>query len=129
MQTDWIKLKRFIIPWVIMIGEKRFPLNMNHYRNAHYMVMNKAKIIFKNIMGPPCLPEQNKIMLKYTIVRKGKKRFDTMNIISVVDKFFSDYLCESGVVSDDNCDKVYYDRIEIIPGDDNYIICEIFTTE
>jgi hypothetical protein len=117
----WIELKRFPIPWIVEFGNKKFTLNLNQYRNAHYFVLNEAKKTFCNVMGPACIPDQRKIKVKYIIHRKGKKRLDTMNIVSVVDKFFLDYLVGCGSIPDDTCDFVVYDAPEVQPAEETWI--------
>ena len=119
-----------------MIGAKKFALNLNVYRNAHHMVLNKAKIIFKNQLLAE-YPELKKIKsdrveIGYLIERCDNKKFDTMNIVSVVDKFFLDALVEFGCIPDDNYNYVRYKVIqtsaypEKMPDKKIHIFCTFF---
>ena len=84
--------KTFIVDDYVMIGAKKFALNLNVYRNAHYQVLNKAKIIFKNqlLSEYPELKKikANKIEVGYLIERCDNKKFDKNNVIYILDKFF-----------------------------------------
>ena len=86
--------------------KKKFTLNLNAYRNTHYLVLNNAKIAFKeavaHLIKP--LPFYEKIRLTYTLFPKTHRKADVANVCSVVDKFFSDSLVEFGKLSDDNYD-------------------------
>jgi hypothetical protein len=101
-------LKTFIVDdYVTVQGWKKFQLNLNYYRNAHYQVLNKAKIQFKNnlIYEYPelaCMGQASEIFIEYTVVPNNKRKFDTGNLISIVEKFFLDALVDSGVIEDDN---------------------------
>lgn len=83
--------------------ENVFYLNLNQYRNAHYHILNKAKIIFKENVakGIASLPRLNKIELVYKLYPKSHRAMDVANICSVVDKFFCDALVELGKLDDD----------------------------
>ena len=105
-------IKTFIIDDCVMVGNKKFALNLNVYRNAHYQVLNKAKIIFKNqlLVNYPELSriKAERVEVEYYIERCDNRKFDTMNIVSIVDKFFLDALVEFGCIPDDNCNYVSY---------------------
>lgn len=84
--------------------EQKFRLNLNQYRNTHYIILNKAKIAYKELMKEQIsrLPELSNISLRYTVYTKTKREFDLSNVCSVVDKFFCDALVELGKLPDDN---------------------------
>lgn len=84
--------------------EQKFRLNLNQYRNTHYIILNKAKIAYKELMKEQIsrLPELSNISLHYTVYTKTKREFDLSNVCSVVDKFFCDALVELGKLPDDN---------------------------
>ena len=119
-----------------MVGGKKFALNLNVYRNAHYQVLNKAKIIFKNqlFQNYPEIQEikAHQVEIGYYIERCDKRVFDTMNIISIVDKFFLDALVESGCIPDDNYKYVRYKVIQTsaypvkMPNKKIHIFCTFF---
>lgn len=119
-----------IIPDHVYIGKKKFYLNMNIYRNAHYQVLNKAKIEFKKMMYPalPIGLNLNKIKVHYTVYYSDKRRFDLMNVVSVVDKFLMDALVEYEIIHDDNYTIVDYGSIESYYSEiskEKYIIANI----
>jgi len=83
---------------------KKFALNLNQYRNAHYFTLNNAKKEFersiKKILKE--LPKFKYIELEYILYPKTKHLVDISNVCSIVDKFFSDSLTENGIIKDDN---------------------------
>lgn len=84
--------------------KKRFTLNLNNYRNASYFLLNTAKKNYKQAVLPQLkqLPHFNKIKLTYVFYPNSRRRYDISNVCSIVDKFFSDVLVESGHLDDDN---------------------------
>ena len=85
-------------------SKKKFILNLNNYRNTHYLVLNKVKINYKAIIYEQvmALPVFNKIAMLYTVYPKTKRLTDIANVCSVHDKFFADALVELGKIPDDN---------------------------
>lgn len=81
-----------------------FSINLNEYRNAHFQVLNKAKITFKKMILDQLvkLPAFEQVELDYFLFPSSKRDMDTNNICSIADKFFSDALVESGKLEDDN---------------------------
>lgn len=79
-------------------------LNLNVYRNLHFYKLNFQKKAFHDFVKPLLsgLPPMEAIKLHYQINPKGGSRLDTMNVGSVVDKFFSDALVLCGIVPDDD---------------------------
>lgn len=84
-------------------GKSKFFLNLNQYRNAHHMSLNKAKIVFKELVQQTValLPPMKNVRLTYTVYPGTKQAFDVSNVCSVADKFFSDALVELGKLPDD----------------------------
>lgn len=128
--------KTFIVDDYVMVGNKKFSLNLNDYRNTHYQVLNKAKIIFKNqlLINYPELAQikAQKVEIEYYIERCDNRKFDMMNIISIVDKFFCDALVESGCIHDDNYNYVTYkatkvsDYVTKMPNKKIHIFCNFY---
>ena len=83
---------------------KRFTLNLNVYRNAHYFTLNKVKHRYKEILLPQLeqLPRFNHITLEYVLYPRTKVLCDVANICCIVDKFFCDALVETKHLEDDN---------------------------
>lgn len=99
-------------PLYVNVGKKKFMLNMNPYRNAHYQVLNKAKQEYKRVMKDEILslPKMEKIVIDYEITFGDNRRRDGMNIASVTSKFFLDALVEYGVLKDDNYKNVLHEE-------------------
>ena len=87
--------------------DKVFALNLNVYRNAHHMVMNQAKILWKSIVEQILsgarvdLPEPPWIF-HYTIFPGTGRAFDVGNVAPAIQKFTDDALQELGVIKNDN---------------------------
>lgn len=92
-------------------------LNLNVYRNLHHYKHSALKKNFHKLMVPKLkhLPKMDKITLHYQVFPKTRGRLDTMNVGSIVDKFFSDVLVEAGVIPDDDYTHVVFNSFEIGP--------------
>lgn len=93
------------VPLKVQISKKGyFALNLNVYRNAHYMTLNKAKVVFKELITPFLvqIPKLKYCSLEYVLYPKTNRLCDVSNVCSIVDKFFSDAFVESGHLEDDN---------------------------
>ena len=99
-------------PLFVYVGKKKFMLNMNDYRNAHYQVLNKAKVEYKRLLRDEILqlPKMNVININYDVTLGDNRRHDGMNIVSVTSKFFLDALVEYGVLEDDNTKHVIHEE-------------------
>lgn len=103
------------------IADKKIPLNLNEYRNAHYQILNQAKIIFTEDLKDKLegLKLQAPIVIRYYLTLGTRAETDVANICSVVDKFFSDALVHYGCIEDDNykiLKGVSFEFSEIDPG-------------
>lgn len=93
------------LPTYVQVSKnKRVALNLNGYRNWHYRVQHMTKELFEqlvrgNLKG---IHRQDKIHLHYVLYGPTSQRRDLMNVIAVVDKYFSDALPKSGVIDDDH---------------------------
>ena len=125
----------FEIDDFVMVGNKKIMLNLNVYRNLHYQVNNKAKKIFKNNLiskNTELLTiKADRVIISYHIITYDNRKFDTMNIISVVDKYFLDALTGSGVIPDDDYSHVEYNQVQTykLKGEGPrkiYIFCDFF---
>jgi len=88
--------------------DKRVYINLNNYRNIHYIVSNQAKILFKQQVLPQILwlPKMDKITIEYILFPKTQRRCDLDNMCCVIHKFFCDALVEIEKLPDDNYDHV-----------------------
>jgi len=106
---DWISpeiVKSRIIrsPLHVMVGKKKYPINLNFYRNCHYHVTAKAKIAYKEAIKVQVqsLPIYKKIELTYKFYPGTARLTDTDNIIAITAKFVQDALVELGRIESDN---------------------------
>lgn len=107
-----MKQLQIVIDDYVKVGNKKIALNLNTYRNLHYQVNNKAKRIFKKKLLDE-YPElatikAYRVNINYVIYPNNYRKFDTMNVISIVDKYFLDALVEIGCIPDDDYDYVRY---------------------
>lgn len=106
MDSGKIILK-FPIPLSVQVSKKKnFILNLNAYRNAHYMTLNRAKELFHGHIKDVALwneePIDGLVQMHYKCWRKTRALYDEMNVLSILDKFTCDGLIEAGVLKDDN---------------------------
>ncbi|WP_065647683.1 hypothetical protein [Pantoea eucrina] len=89
---------------VALSSKSKFILNLNQYRNTHYLSLNRAKVAFGELVQEAIagLPAMARVRLTYTVYPKNKQMFDISNVCSVVDKFFCDALVGAGKLPDDN---------------------------
>ena len=84
-----------------------FILNLNNYRNAHFLVLNRTKINYKTAMANQIqlLPVlYYPITIHYEIFAKTRRKLDIDNVVSVHKKYFQDALVEMGRIEDDDFD-------------------------
>jgi hypothetical protein len=91
-------------PLFVMVGKKRFPINLNHFRNAYFHAINKSKILYKEqiqsqlkglVLFPP-------LTITYTYYPPDKRLADLGNVLTIQSKYFEDALVELGYLEDDN---------------------------
>lgn len=84
--------------------KKDFILNLNVYRNAHYLTLNKVKARYKEAISDQIksLPVFDKVRLVYTVYPATRRLCDISNVLCIHDKFFCDALVEFDKLPDDN---------------------------
>ena len=91
-------------PLFVMVGKKRFPINLNHFRNAYFHAINRSKILYKEqiqsqlvglVLSPP-------VTITYTYYPPDKRLSDLGNVLTIQSKYFEDALVELGYLEDDN---------------------------
>jgi len=87
---------------------KKFILNLNNYRNAHYRILSNAKKIYAdNLVDRISHPKyEEPVVLTYTYYAKSKRRLDVSNPCSIIDKFTCDALVKAGVLEDDSSKQI-----------------------
>lgn len=100
-----MKTIEVIVPACVVLGKKKHYLNMNNFRNWHYILSNQIKKRF-NLLVLQELQQLPKVTfiscLEYTLIVPSKRKRDRMNIYSIVDKFFCDALQKYGKIEDDS---------------------------
>lgn len=98
---------KLVLPLYLIVGKgkpKKLPLNLNHYRNAHFHVLNSMKVQFKKAISTqltfPKLVEPVKI--SYVLYPPTHRELDISNVLCIVDKYLCDALVEAGLMEDDN---------------------------
>ena len=112
---------------------KKFILNLNNYRNAHYRILASAKKIYaENLVARISYPKyETPVSLTYTYYAKSKRRLDVSNPCSIIDKFTCDALVKAGVLEDDSSKqikKVVY-KYGGVDKDNPRCVLEIFKEE
>lgn len=92
------------LPLAVKPSKKWFYINLNNYRNLHPFLLNKAKIMYKDVIQRQVdlLPVFSKVKLTYTYYPRDNRKSDLGNVCSVHDKFFADAFVEAGKLPDDN---------------------------
>ena len=85
--------------------KKKFILNLNNYRNAHYRVLSISKQkytdkLLKKIRGLPKFNDP--VSLEYIYYAKSNRRLDVSNPCSIIDKFTCDALVKAEIIEDDS---------------------------
>jgi hypothetical protein len=85
-------------------ADKKFILNQNNYRNTHYITLNDAKRIYKQLIAPQLIgkPSFDHVHVSFKLFPKTKRLTDIGNVCCVHEKFFMDAFVELGKLPDDN---------------------------
>lgn len=96
------------LPLYITTGvanKKHHYLNINKVFNMHFQLRNSVKKLFAEIVGAlilSCPVFHKPIQITYVIYKPTKRRYDVMNVVAIIDKFFQDTLVEHGKITDDS---------------------------
>ena len=92
--------------------DKRVYINMNSYRNLHFLVNNQVKKMYlearEQLEG---VIIQTPVEVTYKVYKKTARRLDKMNVVAITSKYLLDAVTELGCWEDDNDDHV---KTEII---------------
>ena len=98
-----------ILPLEVFYSKKKkFILNLNNYRNAHYRVLSIAKKTYSDDLVEMIekwddIPRfDNPVDLEYVYYAKSNRRVDVSNPCSIIDKFTCDALVRVGILEDDS---------------------------
>ena len=85
--------------------KKKFILNLNNYRNAHYRVLSISKSLYSDNLVPRLKGFDRftePVSLTYTYYARSKRRLDISNPCSIIDKFACDALVKAEILEDDS---------------------------
>ncbi len=110
-----MRIFSLVLPWSEFANQKQTKkeaLNLNVYRNLYYRALSAMKNNFearaKKLIQQKGIPPLGKVWLHSEIHPNQWGRVDTMNVGSIVDKFFSDSLTASKIIEDDDYTKVVF---------------------
>ena len=85
-------------------ADKVYHINLNNYRNWHYIISNQIKQAYADAISPQLIgiKFRTKIGLEFTLFRKDKRKVDRANILSIHEKFFCDALQKMDCLPDDS---------------------------
>jgi len=94
--------------------DKRVYLNLNTYRNLHYITNNNVKKAYLEAIRGQIegIVIQTPVSITYRVIKPSKRRLDKMNVIAVVSKYLLDALTEVGFWEDDNDEFVKEETIK-----------------
>lgn len=97
-------LLKLTLPVSVVVGKKKYIINLNNMRNWHYVVKNKVKQAYQREIANqiPPLDYKGIIKLVFTMHRKDKRRVDRANVLCLHEKYACDALVENGFIKDDN---------------------------
>ena len=91
---------------------KTILVGLNFYRNAHYMLLNKIKHFYHNIVKEQLWTSEKKLdsyQVEYRIYLKNTLS-DWPNVRSVIEKFVLDWLVEHWHLKDDSVKNLIWDN-------------------
>lgn len=92
---------------------KRVYINLNTYRNLHYVVSNQVKKAYLEIVREQLegVTIDTPVVVTYKVFKQSARKLDKMNVVAITSKFLLDAVTELGCWEDDNDDHV---KTEII---------------
>lgn len=115
---------------------KIFRINLNYTRNAHYQEMNKAKVMFMEIVeqllidsGQREVTFDKPVNVTAKLYKQSNRRSDKHNFIGANTKFLYDALVNLGILGDDNDDFIKVEVLEETEVDKNNPRIEYVFTE
>lgn len=90
-------------------GAKKYIINLNQYRNWHYIANNNVKKKYKEAVYGQLYGKMfaTPIEIEFTLYKGSKRKIDRANVLSIHEKFFCDAMVDLGCIEDDNDDYIY----------------------
>lgn len=111
--------------------DKRVYININTYRNLHYLVNNQVKKAYlesiKQQLVNVIIPTP--VNISYKVFKPSKRKLDKMNVVSITSKYLLDAVTELGCWIDDNDDYVKTETILPTEYDKNNGRVEVIITK
>ena len=87
---------------------KRVYINLNTYRNLHYVVSNQVKKAYLEIVREQLegVTIDTPVVVTYKVFKQSARKLDKMNVVAITSKFLLDAVTELGCWEDDNDDHV-----------------------
>lgn len=84
-------------------ADRKCIINLNNYRNWHYIINNQVKKKYKEEIEKKLIPLKfhEKIKLTFIYYKGSRRTSDRSNVLSIHEKFFCDALVECGCIEDD----------------------------
>lgn len=88
--------------------DKRVYINMNSYRNLHFLVNNQVKKMYLEAVREQLegVVIQTPVEVTYKVYKKTARRLDKMNVVAITSKYLLDAITELGCWEDDNDEHV-----------------------
>lgn len=105
------------MPLSLIVGKKKYSINLNPYLHWHYHEVNAIKKAYSAIIQAQVKAQgpkfYDKASLRFTLYPPSKSRRDRANFLSIHEKFFCDAIVSAGIIEDDS---------------DKYIISSFYST-
>jgi len=107
MPTIKIEMPLFVMLPRVTKPARKMIVNLNNYRNWHYIISNEVKTAYTAILKSKLRGFKfERIELLHFVYWKGSNRTsDRSNVLTIHEKFFCDALTHYGCITDDN-DKI-----------------------
>jgi hypothetical protein len=85
-------------------ADRKCIINLNEYRNWHYIVSNQIKERYKEMVESKIkgIKFVGRVKLHFVLYQGSNRRVDRANVLSIHEKFFCDALTACGCLTDDN---------------------------
>ncbi len=100
---------KIIVPLFIVLPRKtkedrKMIINLNNYRNWHYIISNQVKEAYKESLVEQLTNKKfnTPIGLILTLYKGTKRISDRSNVLSIHEKFFCDAMVHYGCIPDDD---------------------------
>lgn len=97
--------------------DKNYSLNLNVYRNLHYIINNNLKKEFKDIVWPQLVWIVYDTQLTVNYKLYWRRISDLDNWQAVITKYFQDALVDAGCIPDDNFNYIRMNTYEAVEQD------------